>query len=216
MNLEIQPLQERILKRLSTAAIEGKIDEVTRLSAMAAKTKELQTAADRIQSELAEIERAMADSVPANPAPADSRADDVDLEDYLRTAGSGRTANSTFEVTINWSKNGQPFGVERISEHLGSVTIATVMERLTKVLGPRVLDVASNIRVKRGPMVSKDPRRDYWNASGGKPYGHRPINGTAFHVLTGTETSQKVDDVTTLLRALNLVPGSFSVTKLER
>ena len=211
MNLEIQPLQERILKRLSTAATEGKVDEAVRLTAMAAKTKELQTASDRIQSELAEIERAIVDS-----APADTKADDFDLEGYLRNAGSGRSANSTFEVTIDWSKNGQPFGVEKISEHLGSVTIAKVMERLTKVLGQRVLDVASNIRVKRGPMISKDPKREYWNASGGRPYGHRPINGTAFYVLTGTETEQKMGDVITLLRELGLVPGSFSVKKVER
>jgi hypothetical protein len=211
MNLEIIPLQEKILKRLSTAATEGKIDEVTRLSAMATKTKELQTAAERIHAELILMQRAMADPVPA-PQPTEQELTDQIIEGLTR----GRTANSTIEVTIDWSKNGQPFGVETISENLGSATIAKVIERLTKVLGHRVLDVASNMRVKRGPMISRDPKRDFWNASGGKPYGHRPINGTGFSVLTGTDSDQKVSDLTALLRGLSLVPGSFVVNKVSR
>lgn len=208
MNLEILPLQEKILKRLSIAATEGKIDEVTRLSAMAAKTKELQTAAERIQADLARMQQAMADPAPKPTEP--------DLDDLIEGLTAGRSANSTVEVTIDWSKNGQPFGVEKISENLGSATMAKLMERLTKVLGNRVLDVASKIRVSRGPMISKDPQREYWNTSGKKPYGHRPINGTGYSVLTGTETQQKVDDVTTLLRALSLVPGSYTVKKVTR
>ncbi len=208
MNLEIIPLQEEILKRLSIAATEGKFEEIARLSAMVAKTKELQTAAERIQVDLTTMQTAMVDPQP--------KILDAELDEILEGLGGRRSANTTIEVTIDWSKNGQPFGVEAISENLGSATMAKVMERLTKVLGSRVLEIASKIRVKRGPMISKDPQRDYWNATGRKPYGHRPINGTGYFVLTGTESQQKVDDVTTLLRSLSLVPGSFTVKKITR
>ncbi len=211
MTLEILPLQESILKRLSIAATEGKIDEVTRLSALAAKTKELHTAAERIQSDLAGILRDLADGPRAA-----LNAIGAGLDDTLGTLRAGRGANSTIEVTIDWSKNGQPFGVETICDKLGSVTMAMVMERLTNILGHRVLEMASSLRVKRGPMISKNPQRDYWNASGGKPYGYRQIAGTGFAVLTGTESDQKVADVTTLLRTLGLAPGSFSVKKVAR
>jgi hypothetical protein len=214
MNVEIQALQAKVLQRLSVAATEGQIDEVTRLSAMAAKTKELQTAAQRIQSELTEMQRAMAERTPTAPPP--PTISDAELENIFKGFADRRSPNSTIQVTIDWSKNGQPFGVETISEHLGSATIAKVMERLTHILGQRVLEVASNIRVKRGPMISKDPARDYWNATGNRQYQYRPINGTGFSVLTGTESGQKVDDVTTLLKKLALVPGSYSVKKVMR
>jgi hypothetical protein len=207
MNLEIQQLQEKILRRLSTVATAGKIHEVTRLSAMAAKTDELKTAADRIQSEIIEIQRSL-DGPSQNEV-----AEELDA---IVASLRSRSSNSTIEITIDWSKNGQPFGVEKISENLGSATMAKLIERLTKVLGQRVLDVASTMRVKRGPMISKDPQRDYWNSSARKPYGYRQINGTGFAVLTGTDSAQKVSDVTTLLRALGLVTGSYSVKKMTR
>jgi hypothetical protein len=133
-----------------------------------------------------------------------------------REAGqSNRKEPSTIKVVIDWSRNGYQYGTETFCEQLASDTLVSLLDRLFEVLGQQVIEVASQLRVSRGPFMSKNPGVDYWNASGSEIYGRKEWRG-GYSILTNTETSQKVEDVTDLLRVLKFTPGSYSVSQLTR
>lgn len=205
MKTEIERTQVAILRRVSEAANQGNIEEVTRLSALATKTRDLLVTIDRVAADLSSIEASL-DGIPGK----------IETPAVPDKASPGRARGSTFEVAIDWSRNGKPLGQETISETLGSATLVKTIERLVEVLGSRVLEVGSRIKVNRGPMLSREPLKDYRNMSSGGSFQHQAIGSTGYFALTNTETDQKVQDMTALLRELGLTPGSYSVRKLAR
>jgi hypothetical protein len=213
MKADISQLQAEILQLLSRAVADSRIDEITRLSSMVSRTKDLAVAADRIFTEVQNIRTQLLPMAAKAATPPNGHSIKPAKAEPL---WEGRRDVSTLEVRINWSANGQPYGTETIREHFASETLMKLMQRLTAVLGVKALDVASKLIVNRGPFVSRNPEVDYRNKATGALYFSHEIPGTEYRVLTHSATDQKVEDVKQLLQQLGMVPGSYSVKKIPR
>lgn len=217
MKLKLESLQASILRKISDAAQEGKIDEITRLSALATRTKELAVAHGRLEEDVRAISILVSEADENGAAVAkQSVTPHQDVLLSMASARRGRREVSCIEVIIDWSKNGQPYGIETIRTPFASESLVQLIRRLYEVYGQRAVEVASGIQVNRGPMISQNPDRDYANQSNGEKYSFHLIPGTRYSVLTHSSTDQKVNDVQHLLRELSLVPGSYSVKKVTR
>jgi hypothetical protein len=215
MNPKIAELRARLIAQVGSAVTAGNVSAITRWSACLARLEDIAVADERIAAQIAEIEREITPP-PGQVIAPHSKTEHRELDDAvarLRTAG--RKQPTTLKIEIDWSHNGQPFGRETICEPLASDTLAALLDRLLEIRGPKVVEVASQLRVNRGPFISKNPRADYWNASANEVYAYREWKD-GYVILTNTETSQKVDDVNALLKALRFVPGSYSVTQITR
>ena len=196
-------------KQIGAAVQQGNDGEIARCSALLGKLTELSTAYDRIEAQVLEIEKSLVIAGPRERP-------DAGVEDVLSILRAGKKAPpSTLEITIDWARNGQPFGLETISDSFAADALVKFLDSLYKVLGSRVIVTASGLRVSRGPFISNNPRRDYWNSSTNEPYQFREWR-EGYSILTNTETRQKAEDVKQLLGALNFIPGSFTVRQIPR
>jgi hypothetical protein len=216
MKQELQTIQTDVLGRISKAAQGGDLELVTQLSGYATKIKELSVAYQRLESEVEILKTKISDLAKGGSG--------GDAQTLASASASQQTSSSIrsrqvngragpISIEIDWSKNGQPFGTEVISEPFASETLVTLFSRLHHTLGPRVLEVGSRIQINRGPFISENPNRDFANHSRGGTYSHHQIPGTRFYVLTHSQTDQKVHDIRTLLKALALTPGSYQISK---
>ena len=216
MNPKIAEVKTRLIAQVGSAVTTDNVTAITRWSAFLTKVQELAIADERIAAQLAEIEREI--NQPQRPESAQSpKSEPREIGEAFAQlrAGGSRKPPTTLKVEIDWSRNGQPFGRETICEPLASDTLASLLDRLLEIVGPKVFDIASQLHVNRGPFISKNPRVDYWNASANEVYGHREWRN-GYTILTNTDTSQKVDDTKALLKILGIVPGSYTVTQIAR
>jgi hypothetical protein len=204
MNTTIEGLRNSLRKKIGQASVSGDDAEITRCSGLLGRLNEIDTTYQRIKKQLEEIELSLA--VP----PSDSG-----VQDVLDILHGRRSPPTTVELHIDWARNGHPYSQETISSSIGADALIKILDRLYKVLGDRVMSVASQLIVSRGPFISRNPEVDYRNASAGEAYQYREWRN-GYSVITNTETQQKVDDLNALLRALKLVPGSYVVKKVPR
>jgi hypothetical protein len=106
-------------------------------------------------------------------------------------------------------------GKLRISERTAADTMVVLMEHLLTSLGLGALEKLQQFRTGRGPLISRDPSRDFRNSKRDEIYGHRKIPGTDLYVITHSSTSEKVARLKEALRYLGLPPGSYRIAKTE-
>ncbi len=194
----------------------GDDEEVVRLSSFLTKLKELEIANQRLESEVTEIARSL-NGENESPTQNISVPRNVNVRIQSTSIRKGRKKPpTTFQTEIDWSMNGQPYGTEVIFEKFASNSLVRLLRRLHEVLGNRVLSVASQILINRGPFISQNPKQDYINHSKGELYPYHQIPETPYSVLTGNTTKEKVDALKTLLSKLGLVQGSYTVIKVDR
>ena len=99
----------------------------------------------------------------------------------------------------------------RICERTATDTVVALMERVMTLFGLSGLEKLMSLQVSRGPLVSRDPRKDYLNASTGNLYAHHRIPGTSLYVLTHSDTQQKIKDISAALQRLGLPERAFRV-----
>ena len=222
MEEKLKDLQSRILSHVSCEAKDGNVDKVAWLSSKATRVNELLVALNEIEETTCAIEAELDGQdiaiskgiqVPRDFDRREKPQGNSKLNEWRRNR---KRAPTGIEIKIDWSKNGFPGGEEVIRQYFASDTLVKLFQRLVERFGPKILEAASNIQINRGNFVSRNPDRDYANPSTGKSYQHQRIPGTEYSVLTHSETDQKVEDVTELLRKLRLSPGSFSVKKVLR
>jgi hypothetical protein len=133
-------------------------------------------------------------------------------EPSRHSSGSTKGARSNISVTIRWDliDKGSP---ECIHESNASVTLAITLARLSQVLGQKELAKLTDLKVSRGPLVSRNPSRDYLNKRSGREYTSQPIPGANMHVLTNTSTQEKIEALDAIPGVLGLPGTLFEVRK---
>jgi len=90
------------------------------------------------------------------------------------------------------------------------------VSRVVQAMGPEALIKLEQVRINRGPLISKTPARDFLNQAKGDLYSHKRIRGTDYYILTHSETSQKVDDLKKVCRVLGFAPESVHIEQVNR
>jgi uncharacterized protein with ParB-like and HNH nuclease domain len=152
---------------------------------------------------------------PLVPVAATDTADEDDSGGEGRGRGRGRR-QAVLSVTINWKQAGQDLEKEVICETFSSDTMARVLSRLSRVLGPQVLERCGQIMTARGPLVSQDPSRDFLIQATGETYQNQPIPRTQWYVLTNNSTDEKVELLNVLPAHLGFPRELVFVEKITR
>jgi hypothetical protein len=128
------------------------------------------------------------------------------------TTSSLKGQRSNISVVLNWqliNKGRQ----EAIREDTAALTMTRVMERLASTIGEEVLHKLTGLKILRGPIVSRTPKRDFVNNKTGDTYSHHNIPNTSYYVLTHSETKQKIRDLQKMVNFLLNPHGFIQVTK---
>ena len=137
--------------------------------------------------------------------------------DTTSDAGDGRgRRQAVLSVVIDWQRTGHALEKETICESASSGTLAKVLARLAKVLGPQVLERCSQISTARGPLVSQDPSKDFLIQATGQTYQTQPVAGTLWHVLTNNSTDEKVELLNSIPAHLGFPREMLFVDKITR
>jgi hypothetical protein len=128
---------------------------------------------------------------------------------------SPKGPQSDISLVVRWDSidRGQP---ESIRKTTAAATLVRLIERMSTVLGSNILPRLTTFRVSRGPLVSRDPERDYLNRNSGAVYANHQIGNTGFYVLTHSSTDQKIQDLPQMLRHLNLPRKLLEITKHKK
>ncbi len=197
-------------------AAKNDVEAIKRLSDVATRIKSLQESLTAIEHDATELE-SLLEGFTKSP--------DSALKAFSLTQPQIELENDEFVsrsrgkkllIEIHWERLGKPGGKEVICESMASDTMAKFLLRIHAALGTGALEKLAAFRISRGPIVSKDPQRDFANRSNGTVYSHQRVAGTPFYVLTHSQTSQKVGDVREACKFLGLPVGAVFVSETEK
>lgn len=209
MKTEYSSLRDEVFNRIEEAARSGNIDQITQLSSISLRIKKALDTYDFLESEYHNLSCQLGKKNTDKPVKDGNSSFDLG---YLKT----KSPKTILSVQIDWDANDKPYGVDVFCETKTTTTMVRLMERIYSILGDRVLEIGSRERVSRGPLLSNSPEKDYANQTKGGIYQHSPIGDTGYYVLTHSDTDQKVKNIMGFLSRLGLVPGSFSVCKVQK
>jgi hypothetical protein len=126
--------------------------------------------------------------------------------------GGTKGPQSNMSVVIRWDIIGKGAS-EAIRAATAAATLVRVIQRLHQVYGAGTLEKIEKFRVSRGPLVSRNPGRDFTNRSSMETYVNHPIPGTGYFVLTHSSTDQKIQDLKELLNFLKLPAPMLEIAK---
>jgi len=190
-----------IQQRIVDATSKQDFDEAGRLAQIASKLKRLDEEKNQLMATV--HPRPQPQSQPIVPLATSQR--DFHAQNPTGIARTGTRGGLSVEMT---TKGGAPI---RICERTSSETLVVLMERILTHFGMPGLEKLTGLTVSRGPLVSRNPRKDYLNSKTGDLYTHHRIPGTNLYVLTHSDNKQKVKDINSALRLLGLPAGSFNV-----
>ncbi|HVO26664.1 MAG TPA: DUF262 domain-containing HNH endonuclease family protein [Candidatus Margulisiibacteriota bacterium] len=137
---------------------------------------------------------------------AEVASDEGDLFAPVRS-GRGRTPQGSLSVTLRWTELGVDRPTETLQERTSAQTMSAFLARLIQHFGPDLVSKLQSFRLGRGPLISTRPRTDFVNPRSGEVYGHVPIRGTSFAVITHSSTNEKVRDLRRLVDFLEMPAG---------
>ncbi len=189
-------------------------DDVTALSPILSRLKDLQRRREAVEREVSEIEAALShtNGIQTQQRLAELLPHNADEEQV----DPGRARPQTLCIRIEWQANKRPHGPEEICEHTAAATMAFFIGRIIQEFGDQAIKKLESIRINRGPLISKTPAKDFINQAQGRLYGNKRIRGTEYYLLTHSSTAQKCDDIKRICRVLGLAPGSVHVEQLDR
>jgi hypothetical protein len=135
----------------------------------------------------------------------------LDEEATLPLEGEGSNGGRYLVAVLDWSETGRSLPREIIAEPVAARTMAKFVGRLISVLGEDAAITLAGLRINRGPLLSKQPARDFRNPIRGTPYGHQQVPGTAYYVLTHSGTPEKLVQLRMVADKLGLPPGTVSI-----
>jgi hypothetical protein len=189
-----------IQDRIAHAASKQDFDEAARLSQIASQLKRLEEQKNQLLASVQPI------TSQEPPATAESPSNRTHVQNPTSNARTGSRGGLSVELT---TKGGAPI---RICERTSSETLVVLMERILAHFGMPGLEKLMGLQISRGPLVSRDPRKDYLNSRKGDLYTHHRIPGTSLYVLTHSDNEQKVKDIRSALRLLGLPDSAFNVS----
>jgi hypothetical protein len=126
-------------------------------------------------------------------------------------SGRGRVLHGGLVVSLRWTELGLDRPTETLQEDSSAQTMSKFVSRLIEHFGPTLIAKLQSFRLGRGPLISAQPRVDFVNPRSGEVYGHAPIQGTSFAVLTHSGTKEKVRDLRRLVDFLELPAGFVEI-----
>jgi hypothetical protein len=131
---------------------------------------------------------------------------------YFHPSGGTKGPQSNISVVMRWDiiGKGQP---ERLRAATAAATLVQTILRLSKVLGPETLERLAQLRISRGPLLSRNPARDFMNKTSMETYQNHLIPGTDLYVFTNTSTDEKVKHLNEIVRFLRMPASFIEVTK---
>ena len=215
MKQQIENLQASIGKMMQEYLADSKFETVNILSPLLARVQELQKRNAEIERDVSEIEAIL--KATRGKLQTQKVADLVpQLTATFENSDSGRGRLQTLKICVDWKANKRNRESEEICENTAAASMATFIGRTVQEFGQEVLPKLSQVRINRGPLVSKTPARDFVNQAQGKLYGHKKISGSDYYVLTHSPTTQKIDDIHKMCRVLGFVPGSVKIEQVNR
>jgi len=218
MKQQIQKLQADIGGLMQYHLSIGNFETVTILSALLSRIQDLQKRDAEIRREVEEIESTLTTLKADKTTPASKKVAALvpQLTASLESQGSERGRPQTLKIKIDWKANKRSRNLEEICENTAASSMTHFLSRVIEEFGNDALQKMEQIRINRGPLLSKNPSKDFANKMQGKLYGHKKIQGTDYYVLTHSATSEKVEDLKNICRAIGFVPGSVQIEQVNR
>lgn len=213
MKQRIEQLLESIGKLMQGHLAKREFDAVTQLSTLLARVQQLQKRATELEADVSEIEASL--KAINGKSTSEQVAELVPRLSASEAEDAGRAGPQTLRIEIDWRANGRQREKEVILQPMAADSMVLFLSRLVEELGQDALQKL-RIPVNRGPLISKSPKTDFLNRAQGKMYGNKRLPGTDYFVLTHSQTSQKVDDLNRVCKALELVPGSVQIRTVDR
>jgi len=213
MNTKLNQLATKTMSLIGKFAEKNDVESIQQLSQTATKIKTLQESLASIEHDATKIEDYLNGflKAPAAIPPSIYLQTPQEVDEFDRV---GRSRGKKLRVEINWERLQKPGGREIICEHQASETMTRFIQRLFNMNGIAILEKLSTLRISRGPIVSKDPNKDFVNRANGTLYAHQRLQGTAYHVLTHSQTSQKIGDLKEVCRYLGFPVGAVVITEV--
>jgi hypothetical protein len=212
MKQKLEQLSNSAMELIGKFARKGDAPTIARIAATASRIQQLQEHLQHIEQEIPQIEEklktyAFENTAPALPEP----------QPKPFTPPNGQSGKKRLRITIDWGRLGKAGGKEVICEHASSDTMTKWAARLYQQFGPEPLQKLARFRISRGPMVSNNPQIDFRNQKAGSIYGHQPISDSGYYMLTHSQNSQKVTDITKACqKALGFPVGAVEVEETEK
>jgi cell division septum initiation protein DivIVA len=208
---QIENLKVKIGKLMQDHLAKHDFDTVTILSPLLSRLQQLQRRNADLEQEVSEIESTLKT---VNGAASTQKV--AELVPRLTTAYENMEAlehglRQTLRIRIDWRANRRNRDSEEIYEHTAASSMAIFINRLIQEMGDEALRKLEQVRINRGPLISKTPHKDFMNHAQGKPYAHKKLPSFDYDVLTHSQTTQKVEDLKRVCRVLGLVPGSVQI-----
>jgi hypothetical protein len=191
-----------IEQRILDATARQDFDETARLARIASQLKKLDEQKSHL---LASIDFSTAPDSQSSLAPV---LDDLEEENSAGEARTSSRGGLSVELIV---KGTAPI---RICERNSTETVVALMEQVLILFGMPGLERLMQLRVSRGPLVSRDPQKDFLNTKSGDLYAHRRIPGTTLYVLTHSDNQQKIKDIGAALRLLGLPNSGFLISNI--
>lgn len=210
MKQKIENLLKRIGKLMQEHLSSDEFDEVTALSPLLARVQMLQRREAEIESEVAEIESKLsASNGKSQLAPRLTEA-------YANAGETGSGRRQTLKIHVDWKANKRNKEPQEICENTAAASMAEFVSRVIEEFGQEALSKLAQVRINRGPLISKTPARDFLNHAQGKLYGHQKLRVSDYYILTHSPTDQKIQDLDGVCRLLGFIPGSVQIEKINR
>lgn len=219
MKQQIENLQKSIGKLMREHNLsDAEFDTVTTLSLspLLARVQELQKRNSEIEREVSEIESTLRAIKGKSPTQKVAELVPPLTAAYENGEEVGRGRPQTLKISIDWKANKRNKEPEEICENTAAASMKVFISRAIHELGQNVLSKLEQVRINRGPLISKTPARDFVNHAKGSLYGHKKIRGSDYYILTHSSTSQKVEDLNKVCRVLGFVPGSIQIKQVNR
>lgn len=208
MKHNLTELSDRVMRIIPAFAQRNDATTIGRLAGMASKLQQMQKQLTDIEQEKVHIEESLTKferQIAGPPIAAPPHPPEM-----------GRRTPRKIRILIDWSRAGKNGETEVICEHKSSDSLAKWATRLYEEMDLEVVEKLTQFRVSRGPLVSRDPARDFKNRVNGEVYQHQPIGDSGCFILTHSETPQKVQDIKNACQFLKLPNGMITVEEMRK
>ncbi|MFA6962866.1 MAG: hypothetical protein WC205_19070 [Opitutaceae bacterium] len=206
--MDAKQLLQAALAKIPEASVTGDIRRITELTKIASRAKEIDAELSRFQEEIQTLFNAVLETHEASITPPPSQ-QAVRLPELI----------GPLAIEIDWHAIGKSVPKLTICERQASDTLRRLIEELFNNLGPEILEKLSQLKINRGPLISKNPEREFLNAKSRRSYAHQRISRTEYSVLTHSATPEKIAAIIEVRRMLGLPVGSiraFEVSKEDQ
>jgi hypothetical protein len=178
------------MAKIAEASARCDIAELERLTKAAKRAQELEAAQRSTAVELEKLEQSI--RMPPTFHPTES------LEK------PNQRSSGALCVTIDWRSAGVLRDTFTGEERTASKTLIGFLCEIYSALGEAALEKLTHLKISRGPLVSRNPNRDFINRGSDEVYMHHPIGQSGYFVITHNGTTEKIDAIHSAARLLGL------------